>query len=104
MRLALLLVLSLVASAAVAQDVIIARPRSVVCVNGSCAQSHATVIARRGSLVHSGCGQGEGIGFSTVSPDAAVQNCCFWGQRAAVQIGTAWSPARRGWFAVVRYR
>ena len=104
MRLFVACLLSFVASAAVAQDVIIARPRSVVCVNGSCAQSHATVIARRGSLVHSGCGQVEGIGFSTVSPDAAVRSCCFWGQRPAVEIGTAWSPIRRGWFAVVRYR
>lgn len=101
MRLFVACLLSLVASAAVAQDVIIARPRSVV-VTG--AADHAVVIARRGALVHSGCGQYEGIGFSTVSPDAAVRSCCFWGQRPAVEIGTAWSPLRRGWFAVVRYR
>jgi hypothetical protein len=68
------------------------------------AGDHAVVIARRGSLVHSSCGQYEGIGFSTVSPEHAKRSCCFYGQRTPVDIGVAWSPLRRGWFAVIRYR
>lgn len=102
MRLFLACLLSCVFSAALAQDVIVARPRSVIVAGG--AADHAIVIARRGALVHSSCRQVEGIGFSTVSPDAAVRNCCYWGKRQAVDIGTAWSPVRRGWYAVVRYR
>jgi len=82
-----------------ADTTVVARRGSVVT-----AQDHAVVIARRGSLVHSGCGQCEGIGFSTVSADAARRSCCFYGQRTPVDIGVAWSPLRRGWFAVIRYR
>jgi hypothetical protein len=103
MRLVLLSVLSIVASAAVAQDVIIARPRSVVCVNGGCAQSHATVIARRGSLVHSGCGQMEGIGMGS-TPEQARRSCCFFGTRPIADEGVAFSPVTRRWYAVIRYR
>jgi hypothetical protein len=54
--------------------------------------------------VHSSCGQYEGIGFSTVSPEHAKRSCCFYGKRTPVDIGVAWSPLRRGWFAVIRYR
>lgn len=68
------------------------------------AQDHAVVLARRGALVHSGCGQAEGIGFSTLGPEQAKRNSCFWGKRTPVDIGVAWSPIRRGWYAVVRYR
>jgi hypothetical protein len=98
---ALLLAL-VVASTASATDMIVSGPRRTVVVSG--AEGHATVIARRGALVHSSCGQVEGIGFSTVSPDHAIRSCCFWGRRQAVDIGVSWSPIRRGWFAVVRYR
>lgn len=67
------------------------------------AQKAAENMARRGSLFHAGnsCGRVEGIGFSTVSADAAIRSCCFWGSRKAREIGVA--RGVRGWFAVVRY-
>ena len=67
------------------------------------AQDHATIIARRGVLVHSRCGQYEGIGCGS-TPEAARRNCCFYGRRQIVEEGVAYSPARRMWFAVIRYR
>jgi hypothetical protein len=82
-----------------ADTTVVARRGSVIS-----AQDHAVVIARRGSLVHSSCGQYEGIGFSTVSAEQAKRSCCFYGKRTPVDIGVAWSPLRRGWFAVIRYR
>lgn len=74
-----------------------ARPVVVV----QTAQDAAIVMARRGVLVHSGCGCTEGIGYSPVSPDDAIRRCCFWGQRRPKEIATARGP--RGWYAVVRY-
>lgn len=103
MRYVLLVLACLVAAQASAQEVIVAGPRRTVIVSGG-AEQHAVVIARRGALVHSGCGAVEGIGFSTVSADHAIRSCCFWGRRQAVDIGVSWSPIRRGWFAVVRYK
>jgi hypothetical protein len=67
------------------------------------AQDHATIIARRGVLVHSSCGQYEGIGCGS-TPEQARRNCCFFGKRVIVEEGVAYSPARRQWFAVIRYR
>lgn len=67
------------------------------------AQDHATVIARRGTLVHSRCSQTEGIGMGA-TPEQARRNCCFFGKRQIVEEGIAWSPVRRMWFAVIRYR
>jgi hypothetical protein len=99
MRFVLLLAALAFASFANADTTVVARRGSVVT-----AQDHAVVIARRGSLVHSSCGQYEGIGFSTVSAEQAKRSCCFYGKRTTVDIGVAWSPLRRGWFAVIRYR
>jgi len=99
MRFVLLLAALAFASVANADTTVVARRGSVVT-----AQDHAVVIARRGSLVHSSCGQYEGIGFSTVSAEQAKRSCCFYGKRTPVDIGVAWSPLRRGWFAVIRYR
>ena len=100
MRFAMLaVVLSLVSSFASATDVIVAPRRSVVVT----AQDHAIVIARRGTLIHSSCGQYEGIGCGS-TPEAARRNCCFFGKRVIVDEGVAYSPARRQWFAVIRYR
>lgn len=93
------LIAALLCSTAVAQDVIVA-PRGRVIVS---AQEHATVIASRGTLVHSSCGQWEGIGSGS-TPEAARRNCCFFGKRVIVEEGVAYSPARRQWFAVIRYR
>jgi hypothetical protein len=99
MRFVLLLAALAFASVANADTTVVARRGSVVS-----AQDHAVVIARRGSLVHSSCGQYEGIGFSAVSAEHAKRSCCFYGKRTPVDIGVAWSPLRRGWFAVIRYR
>jgi hypothetical protein len=99
MRFVLLATALAFAAVANADTTVVARRGSVVS-----ASDHAVVIARRGSLGHSSCGQYEGIGFSTVSPEHAKRSCCFYGQRTPVDIGVAWSPLRRGWFAVIRYR
>ena len=69
------------------------------------AQEHADYLAATHTFSHcSRRGGGyEGLGFSTVSPSAAVRRACYWGQRKAREIATAWCPLRRGWVAVVRY-
>lgn len=71
------------------------------------AQSDAERMARTGVLRHCGTAGGmrEGIGFSTVSPDAAVEACCFYkdamrGRYRIVERGVARGP--RGWYAVIR--
>ena len=67
------------------------------------AQEHATIIARRGTLVHSQCSQTEGIGMGS-TPEAARRNCCFFGKKVIVEEGVAYSPVTRRWYAVIRYR
>jgi hypothetical protein len=69
------------------------------------AQADADSMARTGILRHCGRagGRREGIGFSTAGPDAAERNCCFYGRYKVVERGVAYSHARRGWFAVLRY-
>ena len=98
MRFVLLLAALAFASFANADTTVVARRGSVIS-----AQDHAVVIARRGSLVHSSCGQYEGIGTGS-TPEAARRNCCFFGKRAIVDEGVAYSPVARRWFAVIRYR
>lgn len=49
-----------------------------------------------------GSGRYEGVGFSTVSADHAIRQCCYWGQRTPVGIGVV--RGARGWFATVLYR
>ena len=98
MRFVLLLAALAFAAVANADTTVVARRGSVVT-----AQDHAVVIARRGSLVHSSCGQYEGIGTGS-TPEAARRNCCFFGKRAIVEEGVAYSPVARRWFAVIRYR
>ena len=72
------------------------------------AQQAAEDMARTGVLRHCGRagGRREGIGFSTVSPTAALKACCFSreAERGVLRIvdqGVARGP--RGWFAVRRY-
>jgi hypothetical protein len=74
------------------------------------AQQTADECARTGLLKHCRVlgGRREGIGFSTVSPLEAEKSACFYneamrGRYRIVERGVAWSPARRGWFAVLRY-
>ena len=45
----------------------------------------------------------EGVGWSSISPQSAVQNCCYWGTRPVAQIGI--SQSRDGcWYACVLYQ
>jgi len=82
-----------------AADVIVHARR----VNISSAQQDAEIMARSGVLRHCNTagGRREGIGFSSLSPDAALRNCCFYGRYRIVEKGVARGP--RGWFAVIRY-
>ena len=98
MRCLFALIVCLAAVSAQADTRVVVRGPAVVS-----AQDHATIIARRGSLVHSHCNQYEGIGMGAM-PEAARRNCCFFGKRVIVEEGVAYSPARRMWFAVIRYR
>jgi len=99
MRLFLLILLCAMCVPSQAETVVV-RGRSTV-IMGS-AQDAAVVLARRGALVHTGCGQTEGIGFSTVSAQKAISNSCYWGKRKAIDVGVA--RGARGWYAVVRYQ
>jgi hypothetical protein len=83
--------------AAQAQTVIVRGPAVIS------AQEHATIIARRGTLVHSSCGQTEGIGTGS-TPESARRNCCFFGKKVIAEEGVAYSPVTRRWYAVIRYR
>lgn len=80
------------------QEIVVARRPVIVT-----AQDHALVLARRGTLVHSGCGQFEGIGIGS-TPEQARRNCCYFGKRQIIEEGVAYSPATRRWYAVIRYR
>lgn len=71
--------------------------------SNSTSQGVAEIQASRGSIGHHGGNRGyEGVGFSSVSPDAAIRNCCYWGQKTPIEIGVARGP--NGWYACVRYR
>jgi len=98
MRFLFALIVCVAAVSAQADTRVIVRGPAIVT-----AQDHATIIARRGSLVHSHCNQYEGIGMGA-TPEAARRNCCFFGRRQIVEEGVAYSPVRRMWFAVIRYR
>ncbi len=70
------------------------------------AQAKANVQASRNHMHHVagglGCGRFEGVGFSTISAQHAIQNSCYWGRKTPVEIGVA--RGTRGWFATVIYR
>ena len=77
---------------------------SVTTITITTAQQDAETMARTGVLRHCGRSGGilEGIGMSSVSADAALRRCCYWG-RPYREIGIARS--RSGvYYAVVRYR
>ena len=98
-----LLLSLLLCGAAAAETTIVARRPVIVT-----AQDHALVLARRGTLVHSSCGQTEGIGCGATAQSARA-NCCYFrdamaGRRVIIDEGVAYSPATRRWFAVIRYR
>ena len=100
MRFVLLVLFALCCASASADTNIYAR-RVVV----ASAHDDAVVMARDGRLRHLGrCGgRREGIAFSTASPEAALQSCCYYGRYRIVEKAVVWSPVRRGWFAVIRY-
>jgi hypothetical protein len=95
----LALVFSLVGVVASAENIVVTTTTVVS------AQEQAEVCARTGRLAHCRVlgGRREGIGFSTVSPAHAEKSACFYGRYRIVERGYAYSPARRGWFAVLRY-
>ena len=97
MRLLIVLLFALTASLVHGQTIVVRGPAVIS------AQDHATVIARRGALVHSQCSQTEGIGMGS-TPEAARRNCCFFGKKQIVEEGVAYSPVTRRWYAVIRYR
>ena len=69
------------------------------------AEAKAQQSAARGIKGHLGGGFGgayaEGVGFSTYSADAALNSCCFTGQR--VVAGSAVVRGNDGWYAVKMY-
>ena len=69
------------------------------------AQWKAEQSARMGSVQHLGGGFGggsfEGNGFGA-TPDQAVRNSCFWGQRTPIEIGVA--RGANGYYATIFYR
>ena len=70
------------------------------------AQQKAQQAAQMGFRDHIGGGLGgakfEGVGWSNQSPQSAIQNCCYWGQRPPAQIGV--SKGHDGcWYACVLY-
>lgn len=71
------------------------------------AQMKANIQARAGKCFHPGGGFGqharyEGVGFSSVSPQAAINACCYANSKQPVEVGVARGP--RGWHATVLYR
>lgn len=68
------------------------------------AQGAALLIVQTGRFRHNGHPFGllEGIGMASTQ-QGAIQSCCFWGKRNAVDIGTA-QMSNGMWVAVVRYR
>ena len=107
MRFALtLLLLSVSAVASAAGPGVIVTTTTTI----TSAQADAETMARSGVLRHCGRAGGmrEGVGFSTRGPTEAERACCFYqdavrGRYKIVERGVAYSPARRGWFAVLRY-
>ena len=75
-------------------------------VSGGLAQQKAVQAAQMNLRGHVGGGLGgakyEGVGWSNVSPQQAIQKCCYWGVRPTAQIGV--SRGSDGcWYACVLY-
>ena len=72
----------------------------------SIAQQKAQIQASQGVMRHIGGsfggGSREGVGFSTLSPQDAIKNCCYYGKCQPIDIGVA--RGRDGWYATVLYR
>lgn len=78
---------------------------TTVCSGGVCtttAHEDATTMARTGRLGHSGgAGGREGVGFSTTSPEDALNRCCYSGQYPVAEQSVV--RGKNGWYAVRRY-
>jgi hypothetical protein len=75
-------------------------------VQAGLAQQKAEIAARGQIRGHVGGGLGganyEGVGFSNVSPQHSIKNCCYWGTRPVAQIGV--SKGNDGvWYSCVLY-
>ena len=70
------------------------------------AQSKASRMAQLNLKGHLGGSLGnaryEGVGWSNVSSQSAIQACCYWGQKTPVEIGVA-RGADGFWYACVLY-
>jgi hypothetical protein len=93
---------------AIVQTNAVAPSANVSTSNGSVvgsAQWKAEQSARMGSVQHIGGGFGggsfEGNGFGA-TPEQAIQNSCYWGQRTPIQIGVA--RGANGYYATIFYR
>ena len=75
-------------------------------VTSGLAQMKAQQAANGGIRGHIGGGLGgaryEGVGWSNQSPQAAIQQCCYWGTRPTAQIGVS-RGADGLWYACVLY-
>ena len=81
------------------------RQRPAAQSSGSSLSAHesASLSAQIGVCAHRGGVYAfEGVGYSSVSADQALRNCCYYGQRTIVE--SAVVRGDRGWFACVRYR
>ena len=80
---------------------------SVGTVTSGLAQMKANQAANGRIRGHVGGGLGgaqyEGVGWSSQSPQAAIQQCCYWGTRPVSQIGCSRGPDGL-WYACVLYR
>jgi hypothetical protein len=76
-------------------------------VTSGLAQMKADQAASAGIRGHIGGGLGgakyEGVGWSNQSPQAAIQQCCYWGTRPVSQIGVR-KGADGCWYACVLYQ
>lgn len=79
---------------------------AVAGVSQGIAQAKAEQQAREGRMRHVGgsfgAGRYEGVGFSTVSADAAIRQCCYWGTKTPIDIGVA--KGAWGYYATVLYK
>lgn len=96
MRFVLALVLSLTCLPALAERYV---ARTVV---RTSAADDAAYMARTGRFAHRGtCGCREGIGYG-LTPEQALQNCCYYGRYAIREKAVARGVNGR-YYAVVRY-
>ena len=69
-------------------------------------QREADMQAARGRMGHiQRCPNGfrAGVGFSTISADSAIRNCCYW-NRPSRERWFHVSRGARGWYAAALYR